>query len=151
MSPIPTILMVPHTSGSVHYTKRYGHPELAGFFVYLFWSLPKYGRSPSFLRITGRAAYRWIGIQETSITTFGSWESVHWLRRNPSITFQTRKRSRIFWWITNIWAFPSSADCSSLFLSRLGWAKCGSCPGEMGWLVDFQGFDAFLLWMSLEC
>ena len=34
---IPMILTMVHTSGSVHCRRRYGDPELARFFVYLFW------------------------------------------------------------------------------------------------------------------
>ena len=76
---VSTILTTPHMSGSVHRRRRYGSCR---FFVYSFYSPSKYGRSPSVLRITGRTAYRLIGIYETSMTTVRTWESVSWSRRN---------------------------------------------------------------------
>ena len=76
---VSTILMTPHTSGSVHRRRRYGSCR---FFVYSFYSPSKYGRSPSVLRITGRIAYRRIGLYETCMTKVRKWESVSWSRRN---------------------------------------------------------------------
>jgi len=78
---IPTIQTAVHTPGSVHCRRRYGDPELAGLLFTYFGPPSKYGGSPSFLRVTGRSAYRRIGLYETSMTTVRTWESVHRLRR----------------------------------------------------------------------
>src|SRR5271156_2621648 len=132
-------------SGSMYCSRRYGDPELAGFLFTYFGSPSKYGGSPPFLRVTGRAAYRRIGTYETRMTTVRTWESVHWLRRNSRITFLTWRRPPAPYSIGNIWTPPSSVDGSPLFMTRLGWDKSGSCVGELVWIVGFQGFELFLL------
>ena len=129
---IHTISTVVHTSGSVHCRRRYRDPDLAGFF---FGSPSKYGDSPSFLRVTGRVAYRQIGIYETSMTTVRTWELGHWLRRNSQITFLTWRRPcaskvcswRVFIqrillygdWLTHVFPSFSYILCNVLFCTYL--------------------------------
>ena len=137
--------MAVHTSRSMHCRRRYGDPELAGLLFTYFGSPSKFGGSPSFLRVTGRAAYRRIGPYETSMTTVRTWELVHRLRRNSRITFHTWGRPPTPYSIGNIWTPPLSVDGSPLFLSHFGWDKSGSCVGELVWIVGFQGFELFLL------
>ena len=69
-----------------------GIRNLPAFMFTYFGSPSKYGDSPSFLRVTGRAAYPRIGIYETSMNKVRTWELGHWLRRNYQITFLTWRR-----------------------------------------------------------
>lgn len=75
----------------MHCRRRYGLTELAGFLFIHFRSPPKYGCSPSVLRIMGRIAYHWIGIYEANVNMLIPWELVVWWRRNHWITFMYGK------------------------------------------------------------
>jgi len=131
---IHTISTAVHTSGSVHCRRRYGDPEHAGFLFTYFGPPSKYGGSPSFLRVTGRAAYRRKGLYETSMTTVRTWESVHRLRSNSWITFLTWRRLYASY----------SIDCDS----RLVGLSEGYYSMET---VLVMYFPVFLIYFVLAC